>query len=741
MAYSSYVISVLLLIAADAAPIAPAPAPLSASAPANDKQAAVDKVIEELELLQVQVVAEGEKEAATYDKFACWCKTMTIDKTKAIKKGHDQKAQISAEIEKLIAERDELEKRISDLTEEIGKANKEMAKAKKLSDEEFAEYEKNKEDLAGALFGLKEAIKVLKSSEKPSLLQLKSISSTVRTAALLADALGLDVPKRADMAFLQQDPEVPMEDYKFHSTGIIETLEELQDSFRKTMDNINADEVRRVKEYTLFKQKNTDFVKSTTQELDESKETKDRKVEEIAESSQELTTVSADLAANIEYMKELSKGCSEKAQTWDQRSKVRVQELTAITECHDIVAATVLHKTFDTTVRLAQTGSVLHTADVVANDEGSLEAIEAAAENSEAYTFLQRKSQSKSILAHRIESVARDPRGEEASREMVVNLLKSKGVQLKSTLLMSLAQRIGADPFGKIKKLIQELIERLLTEAANEADQKGWCDKSIADAKQKREIAASKTAELNAVMARTEATIDKLKEEIEELAGEIADLHKAQAEAGQMRSEEKAENQNTVIEAEMGLDATKMALDILEKFYKTAAKAKIELSLLSQDPMDEAPETTFETGEAYTGVQGASGGIIGMMEVIRSDFERTIKSTREAEKAAEQEYTEYMTESGMSLAEKDVAIEQKKKYKDEAEEKYAASTEELTTQTGVVQTAVEELMKLKPVCIDTGMSYEERVALREEEIAALKKALCILGAYAKFGPDGLADAC
>jgi hypothetical protein len=110
---------------------APAPTPLGSSAPANDKQAAVRKVIEMLEDLQMQVVAEGEKEAASYDKFACFCKTMTIKKTKAIKKGKDEKEQISAEIEKLIAERDELEKLIAELNEEIRKANKEMKLAEK----------------------------------------------------------------------------------------------------------------------------------------------------------------------------------------------------------------------------------------------------------------------------------------------------------------------------------------------------------------------------------------------------------------------------------------------------------------------------------------------------------------------------------------------------------------------------------------------------------------------------------
>merc|ERR1719456_2032402 len=157
-------------------------------------------------------------------------------------------------------------------------------------------------------------------------------------------------------------------------------------------------------------------------------------------------------------------------------------------------------------------------------------------------------------------------------------LLKGKGQQLKSTLLSALATKISADPLAKVKKLIQELIERLLTEAANEANQKGWCDKATADATQKRTYSADEIEGLNAKMAKLEALSAKLGEEIGTLGKDIKALTDAKAKADKERKEESAENANTVSEAKAGLAAVKMAIDILDKFYKTSAKAKVDLS-------------------------------------------------------------------------------------------------------------------------------------------------------------------
>jgi chromosome segregation ATPase len=317
-------------------------------------------------------------------------------------------------------------------------------------------------------------------------------------------------------------------------------------------------------------------------------------------------------------------------------------------------------------------------------------------------------------------------------------LLRTSGDKLKSTLLATVATSAGRDPFEKVKVLIQELIERLLKEAANEANQKGWCDKATADAEQKRDYAATEVEQLNGEMAELEALRDTLAEEISTLETEIADLEARRDEAEKIRADEKAENAVTVEEAEAGLEAVSQAIDILDKFYKTVAKEQVSLA---QGPADDAPDAGFDNMEAYKGGQAESGGILGMMDVIKSDFERTISETEKAEAQAEQDHLKFMTETGISLAEKNTAKNQKTAEHEAAVESLSEADEKFKDELEILNTAIQELLDLKPTCVDTGMSYEERVARREDEIAALNKAHCILEAYAKYGPDGLSDAC
>jgi len=74
-----------------------------------------------------------------------------------------------------------------------------------------------------------------------------------------------------------------------------------------------------------------------------------------------------------------------------------------------------------------------------------------------------------------------------------------------------------------------------------------------------------------------------------------------------------------------------------------------------------------------------------------------------------------MTESGKSLVEKKMADEMKTQLKDEAIDELESADTDLRAQTDILKVAIRELLELKPICIDTGMRYEEHVARREDE--------------------------
>merc|ERR1719506_2204978 len=603
-----------------------------------------------MEGLRTKILAEGEEEAHTYDKMACFCKDTAAEKQAAIEDGENKKEELMSQIAELTEMRDELDETIKSLLEEIKEAEEAIAKAMEERNKEKALFEKNSADLISALEALDAAIASLKSSKPASFLQLQGLGKTGRKALDLADALGLAGATHATRtvtSLLQDQPGVPMQDYDFHSDGIIGTLEKLKEDFTSTKVDVDEAEVKSQQKFDMFKQDKVDFIKAKNVELETAKKNRDDVIAQIEEASEELSTVSAQLLADQEYMMELSKMCHEQATTWDQRTKMRADELSALTSAINIVGGEVSDKTTAATVRLMQKKADISAARIVASDQGSMEAIEAEAEAADesSESFIQVASAPRRLMTSFLQ---KSPGGPTTAKDAVIDVLRTEGNKMKSMLLLRLASQIAADPFAKVKKLIQELIERLLAEAAAEANQKGWCDKSLGDAEQKRDYAAEEIAGLNAEMAKLEATRDTLLEEIAALEAEIAEIQASRAKATKIRAIEKAENEETIKTASEGLKAIEMAMDILTKFYKTAAKATV----LAQGPMDDAPDSGFKSGEAYTGAQGASTGIIGMMEVIKSDFERTIKVTTEEEAKAQKEYQKYMTETGMSLGEK-----------------------------------------------------------------------------------------
>merc|ERR1719326_1888669 len=213
--------------------------------------------------------------------------------------------------------------------------------------------------------------------------------------------------------------------------------------------------------------------------------------------------------------------------------------------------------------------------------------------------------------------------------------------------------KVAADPFVKVKKLIQELIERMVTEAADEATQKGFCDTELGKARSSRDTEHTKVNKINANVEALEATRDQLSDEIDNLAKELAELNSSLTETTELRAQEKEENLDTLTKAGEGLDAVTEAIGILQNFYKGAAKGAVSLAQVS--PVDENAASGGTADGAYQGNQAASGGILGLMAVIKSDFERTIKTTKAQENEAARAFAEFDTATKSSIAAKETS--------------------------------------------------------------------------------------
>merc|ERR1719194_248640 len=159
-----------------------------------------------------------------------------------------------------------------------------------------------------------------------------------------------------------------------------------------------------------------------------------------------------------------------------------------------------------------------------------------------------------------------------------------------------------------------------------------------------------------------ESKIAKLKEEINQLMKEIAEQKKALNEAQQLRSMESKDNAKTLADATAGLAGVKKAMKILKDFYdnaflQTGKKYVPPKADASGNTVGDLAPDTF-SGD-FSGNQDAATGIIGQLDVIKSDFEGTIDATKTAESEAEQEFQTFKSDSESTISEKEGSIKSK----------------------------------------------------------------------------------
>merc|ERR1719263_1623903 len=126
---------------------------------------------------------------------------------------------------------------------------------------------------------------------------------------------------------------------------------------------------------------------------------------------------------------------------------------------------------------------------------------------------------------------------------------------------------------------------------------------------------------------------------------------------------------------------------------------------------------------AYKGNQAAAGGILGMLATIASDFERTIKQTTSGEETSRADFAAFSKETKASIKSNEQGLSTAKGDLQIASADIVQSLYDLRENQVLLDNSVKQLEMLRPACIDTGMTWDQRKLAREKEIQALKDCL------------------
>merc|ERR1712187_909149 len=259
----------------------------------------------------------------------------------------------------------------------------------------------------------------------------------------------------------------------------------------------------------------------------------------------------------------------------------------------------------------------------------------------------------------------------------------------------------GEDVFKKVKSLIGAMIERLESEADEDATQKSFCDKEISESNTKKSDKTAEIAKISNKIDQMSARSAQLKEQVAAVQKSLAELASSQAEMDKMRRDENAAFQKNKADMEQGLEGVKIALKVLRDYYAKDDKA-------------------------HAAAEGAGHGIIGLLEVIESDFSQALAEFISVEETSAAAYDKQSKENEIEKTTK----EQDVKYKNKEAADLDAAISEASSDRAGVQTeldAVNEYLKsLAAQCITTGgvlgteghnaETYEMRVARRQKEI-------------------------
>lgn len=625
----------------------------------------MEKVFSMLSDLETKVVEDGKAAEQAYESYTKFCTRGKRDLGYDIQDGEKTVEELTASIDKSSSDIEVSSSKIQELQGAITKSEADLKAATDMRTKEQAEHKAAKIELEDATDMLGRAMKTL--SKGTALLQEPgSAANLVQALGAVVDAAAFpNHEKQSLMAFVESATAQPaVAAYQSKSGGILSTLEDMKEKARDDLTTLISEDKKAQHSYLMLKQSLEMQMAADKKEMDQAKAVHAEASEAKATAEADLDGSSKDLANDKTSLQQLEASCSQADDDYQEATKSRSEEPEALKKAQEVLQE--------------KTGA-------------------AQAGVYGAAMFLQVKSSGAFEVVQKVRSLAK-----KAGSSNLENLA--------SNIESLLQTRQGADVFAKVKDLIQNMITSRKEEAAADATKKAYCDEEQTKTNAKLEELTGTKESLSVKVDKKSSAAETLKSEAATLQRELADLSKLQIEMDETRREESAAFKKQKADLEQGLEGVRSALSVLRDYYESGAT-----SFLQQPALGHSKDTA------------ASTGILGMLEVVESDFGRSLAQAEIVEATKAEEYDTMSKQNKLTKVQKDA--DQKFKSKtamalDKAVADLSSDTAANQEELAAVETYKESLAKQ---CADGGMSYAERAAKREEEIEGLKDALASLG--------------
>jgi len=669
----------------------------------------IRKVVTMLQNMQKKVVAEGEREAELFQKFMCYCKNNGGNLKASISAAEAKIPNVAADIEAAKSELETTKEELKQAIADRAAAKTALAEAKAIREKEAAAYAQLEAEYKANIAAIRKAVAALEKGMAGGFLQTSA-----------ANVLRQFVENKQDM--MEDDRQVVESflsvpwgaGYAPQSGQITGILKQMEDEMAKSLQEAIEAEHAAIIAFKQLAAAKTKEINALTAAV----EAKTKKIGElgvaIVEMEDDLSDTEKALIDDKKFLAELEKGCATKTGEWEVIKKTRAAEL----------------------VTLAETIKVL-------NDDDALELFKKTLPSASA-SFMQVEVTANSLRTRALAAVRQAAnaagRPNRAQIDLIALALSGKKIE-----------------FGKVIKMIDDMVALLKKEQIDDDNKKEYCLLQFDNSDDKRKAVERKLADEKAAIASAEKAIETLAEEIAALKAGIAALDKAVAEATEQRKQEHADFNDMVASDTAAKELLGWAKNRLNKFYnpklyvapakrELTAEGRIAESISGTEAPTEAPGGIADTGiavfsevsahvapppppetfGAYTKKTGASQGVIEMIDLLIADLDKELTEGRTTEKDAQADYNQLMADSAEKRSADSKALTDKIATKTDTEADLAAHKQAAGDAQKELVATLEYIAALHAECDWLLQFFEVRKEARAGEVQSLVDAKAVL---------------